>query len=324
MDFLPNGLATGVGSLSFSDPPQAVKMIFKQFPNLPWWPQISHEKPILSTWIGAVDRSRIRDGKLVLDCTIDDAAKVLEEHFDSSKAPQPLNVEVGYQYFFQHVTSHQSIKKKIVKGQVFSPLLLATMIEDNQGRELLKNTAAVEVLCHYISTICFKQARLMREFGGIPLIVIDDPILGQVSSTMISGPFNDLIKALQVEMRVGIHCCAVADWTEIMALDVDYVSFDMFTYLDDMLRHKKALYCHITKGGVVALGIVPTFPFDLPLDNDKLLVYLKAGIDKLRGRLSYEEFKSKMILTPSCGTAKHTLEKQQEIHDCLLSLSSMI
>ncbi len=51
-NFIPNGLATGIGSLPHTDVDSAIKSVFKYFRDIPHWPQL----PKLSGREGMVDQ----------------------------------------------------------------------------------------------------------------------------------------------------------------------------------------------------------------------------------------------------------------------------
>ena len=40
LEFVPEGLATGIGSLPYSDPQEALELILNDFPDIPHWPQL--------------------------------------------------------------------------------------------------------------------------------------------------------------------------------------------------------------------------------------------------------------------------------------------
>ena len=102
------------------------------------------------------------------------------------------------------------------------------------------------------------------------------------------------------------------------------VNLDVFTYLDHLVKHQPSLENFMKAGGVIGLGVVPTFPYDVPLDKDNLKLFLDNAVDKLRGGMTRKEFVEQVILTASCGTAKHSMERQTEIYDCLKMLSSYL
>jgi hypothetical protein len=320
MDFTPNGICSGVGSVCRQDASRAVRNILQDFGNLPWWPQMMSTLDLNRTWFGQPPSVRVRKEKLILPCKAKDSVAYLEKYFASDKGPKPLQTEPGYDAFHGYFAKGNVPGRRMIKGQSFGPLVLASMLEDRDGNSLKDNLEVVEFLCAYVAEVCFKQARDFRELGIMSLIVLDEPSIGMMSDKMICGPLFDLIRELNSEMRVGLHCCGTADWSTICRLGLDYLSFDMFSYLDDVLKHKNSVSKFMKEGGVLALGVVPTFPLDVPLELLAFEKFLKGGIDELRGELSFKEFQSKTVLTPACGTAGHSLDREEKIHAFLLEL----
>ncbi|MGE4158581.1 MAG: hypothetical protein AB7F75_05745 [Planctomycetota bacterium] len=317
----PRGAPTGVGSLNFSDPDEAVRYVFRHFESLPFWPQLPAIAPLITTWFGRIPGARGEGNTLRLPWTRHNLLAGLRAHFDSRFRPRPLVTEQGYSNFTTFVSEMPRMEGQFFKGQIFGPVTLLSMLRDNEGFEVGFSDALLDLFCEYLIEVSVEMARGLNEAGGRPLIVIDEPILSH-ADPFIWQRLRGFVAELQKHARVGIHCCGPARWDQIVALGLDYVNFDAFTHLDHLIDYRDAFSVHVNEGGWLALGIVPTFPHDAPFTTDELFTYLRKCLLALTNDSVTKQTRwGNLVLTPSCGTALHKPQSQDRIYHTLVELS---
>lgn len=319
----PRGAPTGVGSLNFSDPDEAVRHVFRHFESLPFWPQLPAIAPLTTTWLGRIPGARVEGHTLRLPWSRHNLLEGLRRHFSSRFRPKPLVTEQGFSNFTAFASQLPRVDGQFFKGQLFGPVTLLSMLRDSEGMEVGFSDALLDLFCEHLIGIGVDMARGLSEAGGRPLIVIDEPVLNH-ADPFIWQRLRGFVGELQNHARVGVHCCGPARWDQIVALGLDYINADVFTHLDELMEFKNAFSAHVNGGGWLAMGVVPTFPHDAPFTTDELFTFLRRGLlALLDDSVTKERRWGNLILTPSCGTALHRPQSQDRIHHTLIELSRM-
>ena len=177
------------------------------------------------------------------------------------------------------------------------------------------------------------QVEKLKSLGFPVLLFIDDPIYGYGSSTAVGlgrEEIQDSLKAVIDPIHVsggftGIHCCAGADWSLLLELDLDVLSFDAFGYLPSLLGYSEQLNLFLNQGGVLAWGIVPTGEAAFQEDTSTLEKHLKNGMEALVKRgVDENRLNRQVMITPSCGTGTLSLELAERIYRLTVELQEKI
>lgn len=323
MSWKPAGCPTGIGSVCDQDPDVALDWIFDTHEELPWWPQMTRLAPMIPTWIGKIPGARTLEHRVKLPWDRNAASAGIQRHFLGRHRPRPLNADPGWGVFVTRLASHYFFSGQVFKGQVFGPITLSRMLLDRNNQPIPFQVSA-ETLTEYVADIAFEQADAILEGGGTPLIVLDEPAAGGAGLWEFEV-LRDLVGQLQTKMRVGIHCCGRADWNQLFRLGCDWISCDVFTHLDSIAPCRPAILEHVEREGVLALGVVPTFPLNAPLEIDKLHAFTVHCLDQMVGKaIPTTVLKESLAVTPACGTAGHKLDRQREIHRVLREISQLL
>jgi hypothetical protein len=172
-------------------------------------------------------------------------------------AHRSLDAEPLWKPFVRAVAGRKPV---IAKAQLAGPGAIAAY---GAGRAPLQEKAT-------------RMARELKAAGTTPWIVFDEPLTSAPSPELPA-----LLAAVRREGALtGLHCCAQAPWAEVLALDLDVVSFDARLSLDAVLATGFR--------GRLCLGVTPELQLDAAL---------------LR----------RSLISPPCGLGLETLESMARV-----------
>ena len=132
-------------------------------------------------------------------------------------------------------------------------------------------------------------------FGARPIVFIDEPALAAASSNRNKAALTELERTLRELGRLGattgIHCCGETDWSRILVLPADILSFDASLSLDSLLAEATRLEAFVRRGGRLALGVVSAAADASAIAHHRWKT--NSGNPLLEGAL----------FTPACGLA---------------------
>lgn len=129
--------------------------------------------------------------------------------------------------------------------------------------------------------------------GHEPLMFFDEPALGARGPNAALSAVIEL--ARERGARVGIHCCANANWDDVLALPLDFIGIDVELSLD-ALAESSRWPAWIARGGALALGVIPTTPgaqLNLRERCDAIEATARARADV--------QWLSRCLVTTACG-----------------------
>ncbi len=292
-------LTTAIGSFPHKDAGRAIKLslsldvsLWPQLPKISWrenmYAQFSERLPCVK-----YDESK---GEVYFhtSCKIEDELTGFYEKF--------LNSDLEYfgisKEFSLGFSSFLSAKpySSYIKGQITGPISFGLSVYDENGKPVVYHKELFDAICNGLLQKALWQNEKLKEFG-IPIIFIDEPYLAQFGSSVIPISKEDvitwsnaIIKPLKEKgIIVGIHCCGNTDWSILLGLDIDILSFDAYNFSLNLFLYKDDLRAFIKNGGCLACGIVPSSGecFDEKVLFERLM---KENI-----------YKETFLITPSCG-----------------------
>lgn len=330
MIFTPEGLATGIGSMPFTDPQDALRLIKKYLPGAPHWPQLpfrgrkehfinQYLRPLVKTGLLAGDGDKIYfdtqnpawTDRLTafyttyLACEEGDKTALKEFAF-------PADAAAGFYAFMEDLEAGTG-SAALVKGQVVGPLSVAFQVKDEQGRFAYYNDQLRDLIVKTLAMHTVWQAGELGKFGLPVLIFADDPAIGVYGHSSYVTVTREMIKedleAVFAGVRgagvlTGVHCCDAIDWSILFELDIEVVSFDAYNYFSSMIPFTFSLKEFFKRGGSLAWGIVPTLNGRvMEEDEDSLLEILTGEWSGLQERgIPAETLFKQCLITPACGT----------------------
>lgn len=347
------GLPAAIGSLPYDSPEPALALIERTLPEIPHWPQL----PLRGTQEGFVLQNLnllLETGILEYDaekekivCAVDAADwpdrlaafymlyLAVEEGDDAAldRFTMPPEAAAGFFAFLERIRAG-GWKPLCLKGQVVGPLTAAFQLTDRAGRPAYYDEQVRDVIVKNLALSARRQAAQLAAFGHKALVFIDEPgisIYGQssyitVTREMIMEDMNAVIAGIRAGGALaGIHSCAAVDWGLLFESDTSVVSLDAYGYFDSMLPFRAELKAFLSRGGVVAWGIVPTSEAARDETVESLTDRLNGIWDGLAGRgISRDVLVRRALVTPACGTGTLPVDLAERIYDLTAGVSARV
>lgn len=321
-----NMLATGIGSLPHRDPQRAVKVVLEAVPQLPYWPQLPRRHPLENMYgqflsgLPGLDEEgstpRIGDW----DAFWQQLGGLLEAYLSGEDAPGSLPPERAAGLWALPAHRARLRQAAALKGQVTGPVSMGLSIWGPEGKPALYEERLMEAVVTLLRLKVRWQERFLRALHPVSLVFLDEPYLGTVGSAFY-GYDSRRARAYLAEVLAeaqgltGIHCCANTDWSLLLGLDVDVISFDAYFYFEPFALYAPALSAFLDRGGIVAWGIVPAQAERAREESAPALVErLEAYFSALAAAGVPRELLLKQgLVTPSCGLGSLREEEAEAI-----------
>lgn len=299
MTWEPAGAVTGIGSLPFTDPAEAVDFVAAATPEVPFWPQLPGRDPaegmitqsLSLGWRGL----RRRDGTVSL--FVDEAD--LPDFKAALRAAHPDlgdHEAAGFGAFRRAARAGAFPTATVVKGQLTGPMTLAWFVIC-ADEPVIARPSVVEALADRVVHQATWQVRALRTLGLPVLIFLDEPALAVLTQlgtgAWAAGVLREVCAAIRLAgAMVGIHCCTVpVDFRLLRDARPDVISFD--AWRATVTTDAQAWW---NDGGLTAFGLAPTGP-EAPQPGDlvqRWLATASLGDDPV-------SVARHSLVTPTCG-----------------------
>lgn len=328
---------TGIGSLPFTDPRDAVAFVLEADLSIPFWPQLPqrdfHELMVTQYSEGLPCVRTDPAGKRIFCDTAEKAAEleVFYEKFlagDVDAFPISRDCAAGL-YAFEEAAAGRTWGN--TKIQTTGPLTFTQGISDAERTPIYNDPdlrdAAVKLLVRKTRW----QARRFRKFSQGPLIVfLDEPVLSAYGSSSYVGIseadvhnlMRELIEAIAAEGAVsGIHVCGNSDWGVVIRSGIEILNFDAYEQGHTLALYPDDVRQLLDAGGNIAWGIVPTSEALRHESADSLARRLWRSFKLLKEKgFSESLLEERCLLTPSCGTGSLSIDDTRRVFDLLRDL----
>jgi len=319
-------------------------MIFRYTPEIPLWPQLPRlpKEGMIRQFLDGFPGLKEEGKRFWIDTEGSDFPEQMAEFYDecgqveAEKNPcrprfMPSEDAAPGFYAFCQTLAHGGGEKRVpwtVKGQITGPITTGMGVKDSHGRAIVHDDNLRDVL---VALIAFKaecQARILARWanqGTPPLVFIDEPAMVGFGSSGFSGISREMVSEAVGEVVAGIHrgralagvhVCANGDWQPVLASAADIVSFDAYSYFDNLILYRQPLLHFLARGGVLAWGIVPTGDVAAleEATEDSLYTLWRNQLAKLRALGADEKtVTARVLITPSCGTGSLTIGQAERV-----------
>ena len=328
-----NCAATLIGSLPHTDAAAACAGISKYLVDLPAWPQLPMRSNLENMYI---QYSQGFPGVCV------DGQKVHVERgpgFDHALEQLYYDwadgVTGGYAIDREHASGlygmaeHYSAATPPVKGQICGPVSWGLCVTDSQGKGIIYDETLADAVSKFLKLKASWLEGFMQSFSKETVIFIDEPYLTSLGSAFvalsneqISGQLSEVLGGIKGVK--GIHCCGGTDWSLLLNLPIDIISFDAYNYLDSVLCYLPDLVSHVRKGRAIAWGIVPNDEEALKKETpSSLFDRFEDALSHLAGAgLPVRQLARQGLITPTCGLASLSTAAAEYVFSLLAGLSS--
>ena len=338
-------LSTAIGSFPHTDPIACCQYIFKSFPEIPLWPQLSSlglRENMYIQFSEGLPFVKIDEGKKRMFFQIPNDTttglerfyeRVLEEDLENFATSN--NYSNGLYAFLNLIEKDKAYisSAKYLKGQIIGPISFGLTVTDQNNKSIFYIDEMRDVIVKGLVMKAKWQIRELKNYFPQVILFVDEPYLVSLGSAFVSLEkqeviqyLNEVICGIHDEGAIaGIHCCGNTDWSVLMETDVDILSFDTYGYLDTLSLYTKELTRFLERGSVLAWGIVPTSDKAFQEDDRSLADRLAKGIKILVQKgLDEEKLLGTSLITPSCGTGTLPVELAERIIELTKGVSSLL
>ena len=308
--------ATGVGSVPFQDPKAACRLIFDNFPAIPFWPQLPRRSFLENMYVQFSEK--------IPGLVLDEKNKTI--HIDTSKVASEIEevyrkyLESDLEFFsvskpyaaglyeFLDILKTPTKETKFVKGQITGPISYSLFLTDQNRKAVIYDKDLFEIITKILSMKARWQARKLKKLFASVIIFIDEPYLVSIGSSFVnidmeaaSAKLDEVISAIKQEgALVAVHCCGNTDWSFLLKRGIDILNFDAYNFMKEFSLYIADIKNFVQGGGTIAWGMVPSSDAISGETKKTLAEKVKSAIKLLTDKGIREDSISS-IITPSCG-----------------------
>ncbi|MFO7985249.1 MAG: hypothetical protein R6U38_05250 [Desulfatiglandaceae bacterium] len=334
-------MATGIGSVPFTDIGGTCLKIVERFPGIPFWPQFvkrsvfedmsiqySEGLPLLT--MDPENRSLVMADSLERESALAEFyGRFLSQETEYFKITREF--APGLYTLIESVETAGEKCGPYIKGQTVGPVTFTAGILGLDGNAIVHDPELSEAMANGLAIKALWQARTLAETGKRPIIFLDEPYLSGFGSAFSPIGRSEVIDLLRIPMNylrahsdtlIGVHCCGNTDWSMILEAGPDIVNFDAFDYMNHFLLYPDPIKAFLEQGGTIAWGVAPTSNFNGDETVEQLFSILKKGLKFLQEKgVSMTTLSRKSMLTPSCGMGTMSPDAAEAVMDLLCRLS---
>ena len=351
MSFEPKFLATGIGSMPFFDPDQAVDIVLANLAEAPMWPQLPRRdlmEQMEIQYSGATPRAVIdrEKGRMFFDCSGDPSEELagFYENYILAMDPDEGNGDCSALAldeehaagFYELLRRLSASGKKLpyVKCQTTGPISFALTVTDENKRALYYNDEFLDMAVKALAMKSRWQIQALSPYAGTVICFIDEPILSAFgSSTYVSVTRDDVVARLSEVIEAvhadgalaGVHCCGNTEWSILVDAGADIVNFDAFGYGDTIAMYPEAVKRLFDRGGALAWGAVPTSEAIRSQSVESLLALYETHASALAATgIDRDLIDRQALITPSCGTGSMDREDAKRVFTMTKALAGAL
>ena len=325
--FIPNALATGIGSLPHSDPESACRLIRDSFPEIPFWPQLPKRSPMENMYYQYAENMpglvKKEDGGFYIDEGKEGFYEELEAFYQAflSQDMDAFHMSEAFAAgLYTWIKDEVHLRAATaIKGQITGPISFGLQVTQQDKRSILYNDTLRDVMTKQLLGKAQWQLDMMKRIHPDPIMFLDEPYLAAFGSAFTSVN-RDTVTSIfgtffqEIDSLTGIHCCGNTDWSLILDSGPDILSFDAYSYLDSLFLYQENLTRFFSNGGIIAWGIVPTNESDIKKESsESLFRRLEKGWERL-AELGFDQkaILSQSLITPACGLGSVSISAAAE------------
>jgi len=339
--FQPKCLPVLIGSLPLRDHQEAMRLILSSTPDIPLWPQLpkNAKEGMIRQFLDGFPCLNEETNTIWVDSESPkfnaELAAFYEDYLEAAKQPLlpsysrfSLTTETASGFFtLINMLNSRSISPVTLKGQITGPMTTGISLRDQAGTSIFYDDNLRDILTKLLAFKARWQVERLHAFATKipPLLFIDEPgIVGfgsaayaGVSLEMVTNSVSEVIAGIKgAGGLAGIHICANGDWTPALCSDADIISFDAYVYFDNIILYEEQLIQFLSRGGILAWGIIPTGNLvNIEQENvDSLYSLWQAQLNTLCGLgFTDKQLMQQTLIAPACGTGSLPLNLAKKV-----------
>ncbi|MFQ5645748.1 MAG: methionine synthase [bacterium] len=336
MKFAANCKATGIGSVPYTDPAEAVGLVFDCFGKIPFWPQLPNlgfRENMYAQYSRSLPGLCLDKEKVVLNQA--EAMEGLEgfyEKFLSEDLDQFKITEEFSQGLPEFLKQENRLKKAAaIKGHITGPISFGLMVTFEDKRAVIYDDNLRDVIIKTLIRQAQWQESIFRGINPHTIIFVDEPYMSSFGSAFINLERDQVIDIFnqvfdEISGLSAVHCCGNTDWGVLIDTNVDIINLDAFDCADMFLLYPDRLKKFLQKGGIVAWGIVPTVTDKItPGAAPELAERMEAIFDRIVAMgVERERILAQSLITPSCGVGSLSVSLAREVFGQTAQVSKLL
>ena len=349
MTIKPKFLATGIGSVPFTDADYAVESLVSKLPDLPFWPQLPRlglNEQMQAQYSESLPCIKLdhENNRLYFDTTGDYTeaftgfyeaylSAMDSESGDGDCSAMAISPEFskGIYALEKHLKTRTD-KLPFVKVQTIGPCSFTLTVTDQDRKLIYYSDEFRDMIVKALSMKCRWQIQKFQPYAEKVICFLDEPILSAYgSSTYISVMREDMVSLLneaieaihQDNALAGIHCCGNTEWSILIDAGADIVNFDAFEFGESIALYPEAVSEFLNRGGLLAWGVVPTSIAIREQTVESLAEHFEKLMDHLAAKckIAKQIVVEQAMITPSCGTGVMEPEDAEKVFELTSALS---
>ncbi|CAO0820323.1 Methionine synthase [Desulfarculales bacterium] len=334
--FAPYFTATGIGTLPFMDPREAVDAVCDRLTAMPYWPQLPQRTAIedmnlqYARALTPLVATNLEERHLVAHPGLSREEALAAFYERLLAGPEEgfgllPDEAAGFFVFRERVAAAGAGQYPWLKGHVTGPLTLAASVLGSDGKALLYDDEMAEAIAKGLGLAAAAQARQLAPFGRPLMIFFDEPFLSGYGSAFSPVNREKVIALLSLAAQetrqrmpavLGVHCCGNTDWGMLVESGLDVLNLDSAGFGEHLLLYPEALKKLFARGGAVAWGAVPTIGYTGEETAQDLWAGLRGLLDKLVAQgFDPATLARQALVTPACGLGSLSQDKALAILD---------
>ncbi len=189
----------------------------------------------------------------------------LAEHWED---PAYFRLSEQYSQTFHAFMQRDLRRYRHVRGQIIGPISFGLSIVDNDGRPIIYDRQVREILFPFMQKKLRAQRAELDQVHPAALVWIDEPGLEMLFTAFTgytgTAALSDYgVFLADLPRPRGVHLCGNPDWSFLLQLDIEVLSFDALANGHIMVRYFDAVREFLDGGGVLSWGITPTLTEEL-------------------------------------------------------------
>jgi methionine synthase II (cobalamin-independent) len=332
-----NCLPIMIGSMPQKKAADACELVLHYLKDIPVWPQLPHRSYLENMYVqysegfpGVVvqDERIFVDRDKNLDQPLEQLYSAYLEN-DLEKFPISANYAAGFYKLFEY----EYLNVKAVKGQVTGPVSWGMTVADNNGKAVAYDDVLADAAAKLLKLKAAWQEKELKKISKNTIIFVDEPYLHSIGSAFFALSKEKVVTLIEevlsgISGLKGIHCCGNTDWSIVLSTSVDILNFDAYNYAQSLPLYPKEVKSFLSRGGVIAWGIVPNQSETLEKETlASLEERLEDAISSLTRKgfdLPFKQIVKQSLISPSCGLAGLSPEGSGKALELTAKLSERI
>jgi len=323
-------LPTAIGSMPHRAAKEAYQFVISRLPDVPMWPQLPRRDFTENMYVQFSEGFpgiAIQGDKPIVDreegfvmsleaLYTAEASNDIKHHWISAECAAGL-----------HALLSSGERFPAVKGQMTGPITWGLCVADQNGQPIIYDDVMADAVIKHLRLKARWQENALHRVSNNTIIFVDEPYLTSLSSfpaitsNQVTSSLKSVLSAIQGIK--GIHCCGSTDWTLLLEVRPDVLSFDAYNYADSLALYPGQVEDFVKGGGAIAWGIVPN---DEECLSKETVYSLKDRLEEAmvpytRNGLHFKQLVEQSLLTPSCGLAHLPIEGAELALELLAEVS---